>query len=230
MYRILIITCLFFLMGLTVMSLTADAQDKVTGPWLWIVTPDSGGCGAAATHRDEIKAQTGNKLTEEDVARNGITNKILRVEFDAGHEWTEGEIAPTGGSNLNDMLNRIRLGPAGGIDNHCAYAVINAKARKAVTRATGRVGSDDSVKVWVNGKVVHSNAVNRGASDFQDTFNVDLKAGDNVIMVKVCECGGGWSMFFGIQADVDYNLNFQGWTVEPIAKLTIQWAEVKKSY
>ncbi len=128
------------------------------------------------------------------------------------------------------MLNRIHLGPAGGIDNHCAYAVINAKARKAVNRATGRVGSDDSVKIWVNGKVVHSHATNRGASDFQDTFNVDLKAGDNVIMIKVCKCSGGWSMFFGIQADVEYNLKFKGWNVQPIGKLTTQWAEVKRSY
>ncbi len=86
MYRILFITGMVLMMSLSVMSLTADAQDKVTGPWMWIITPDSAGCGAAATHTDEIKAQTGNKLTEEDIARNGITSKILRVEFDAGHE------------------------------------------------------------------------------------------------------------------------------------------------
>ena len=221
---------MFFLMNLSVMLFTADAQDKVTGPWMWNVAPTPGACGAAATHSDVIKAQTGNQLTEEDVARNGITNNILRVEFDAGYEWTEGEIDPTDGNNLNIMLNRINLGPAGGIDNHCAYAVINAIATKNVTSATGRVGSDDSVKIWVNGEVVHANAVNRGASDFIDTFNVDLKAGDNVIMVKVCECGGGWSMFFGIQADVDYNLKFKGWDVEPIGKLTTQWGAVKKSY
>ncbi len=230
MYRLLSVTGLVLLMSLSVVVLTADAQDKVTGPWMWIITPDSGGCGAAATNRDEIKAQTGNRLTEEDVAKNGITSKILRVEFDAGYEWTEGEIAPTGGSNLNDMLNQIRLGPGGGIDNHCAYAVINAISSKTVNGATARAGSDDSVKVWINGIVVHSNAVNRGASDFQDTFKVDLKSGDNVIMVKVCECGGGWSMFFGIQADLNYNLKFKGWYIEPTGKLTTQWAEVKKSY
>ena len=40
-----------------------------------------------------------------------------------------------------------------------------------------KVGSDDSVKVWLNGAEVHKNAVNRGAGDFQDTFQVDLKQG-----------------------------------------------------
>ena len=196
MFRKLCIIGLAFLMSLSVMTLTADAQNKVTGPWMWIITEDSAGCGAAATHVDEIDEQTGGKLTEEDVAKNGITPKVLRVKFKNNLKWTEGEITAAGGNNLNEAVTKIGLG-AGDIQNHCAYAVINARSKKSVNGATARVGSDDSVKVWVNGKNVHANAVNRGAQDFQDTFNVDIKRGDNVIMVKVCECGGGWSMFFG---------------------------------
>lgn len=226
MFRKLCIIGLACLMSLSVMTLTADAQDKVTGPWMWIITQDSVGCGAAATHVDEIDEQTGGKLTEEDVAKNGITPKILRVKFKNDLEWTEGEIAATGGNNLNEAITKIGL-TAGDLNNHCAYAVINARSKKTVKGATARVGSDDSVKVWVNGKDVHANAVNRGAQNFQDTFNVDIKVGDNVIMVKVCECGGGWSMFFGIQADLDYNLKFEGWPVEPADKLTTQWAQIK---
>jgi len=38
-----------------------------------------------------------------------------------------------------------------------------------------RAGSNDSIKVWLNGQVIHRNAVNSGAGDFQDTFNGDLK-------------------------------------------------------
>lgn len=230
MFRKLFVIGLVCLMSLSIMTLTANAQDKVTGPWMWMVTQDSAGCGAAATHVDEIKAQTGGKLTEEDVAKEGITPKVLKVDFKSGYEWTEGSIAAAGGNNLNDTLGQIGLGPGGDVNNHCAYAVINAKSKKAVNGATARVGSDDSVKVWVNGKEVHANAVNRGAGDFQDTFNVDIKSGDNVVMVKVCECGGGWSMFFGIQADLEYNLEFEGWSVEPADKLATQWAAVKKSY
>ena len=229
MFRKLCIIGLVCLMIFSIMTLTADAQDKVTGPWMWIITADSIGCGADATHVDEIDEQTGGKLTEEDVAKNGISSKVLRVKFKNGLEWTEGEIAATGGNNLNEMLTKIGLGPAG-INNHCAYAVINARSNKSVNGATTRVGSDDSIKVWVNGKQVFANAVNRGASDFIDTFNVDIRTGDNVIMVKVCECGGGWSMFFGIQADLDYNLKFDGWSVEPADKLATQWASVKSSY
>ena len=32
------------------------------------------------------------------------------------------------------------------------------------------VGSDDEVKVWLNGEMVHYNPVLRGAGDFQDAF------------------------------------------------------------
>lgn len=230
MYTKCLVIGIAFLMVFSFTTLTAEAQDKVTGPWMWMVTPDSAGCGAAATDIDEIDEQTGGKIDEEEVAKNGLTPKILKVEFDSEYEWTEGEIAASGGNNLNDMLGQIDLGPGGDVNNHCAYAVINAKAKKAINDATARVGSDDSVKVWVNGEEVHRNAVNRGAGDFQDTFNVDLKSGDNVIMVKVCECGGGWSMFFGIQADLEYNLKFKGWSVDPAEKLTTQWANVKRSY
>ena len=82
----------------------------------------------------------------------------------------------------------------------------------------------------MNGKEVHKNPVNRGAGDFQDTFEIDLKKGDNVLMVKVCERGGGWSMFAGIDAALEYNLKFKGLPVEPAGKLATQWAAVKSSY
>ena len=50
--------------------------------------------------------------------------------------------------------------------------------------------------------MVHKYALNRGAKDFQDTFEVDLEKGDNLLLVKVSERAGHWSMFVGIDADV----------------------------
>ena len=64
------------------------------------------------------------------------------------------------------------------------------------------VGSDDAIKVWLNGKVVYKNAINRGAENFQNSFKVDLKAGDNLLLVKVSQSGYKWSMFVGIDADI----------------------------
>ena len=209
----------------------ATAIDKIEGPWMWMITESpAGGGGAAVTDDDGIKDATKGKLTEEDVAKEGITDKVLKVKFAENYEWTEGEIAAVGGNNINDTLLKIKLGPGGDINDHCSYAVINATSKATKNGVEARVGSDDSVKVWFNGKEVHKNPVNRGAGDFQDTFDVDLKKGDNVLMVKVCERGGGWSMFVGIDADLDYNLKFKGLPVEPAGKLAAKWAEVKSSY
>ena len=209
----------------------ATAIDKIEGPWMWMITESPvGGGGAAVTDDDGIDEATGGKLTEEDVAKEGITDRILKIKFAEDYEWTEGEIAATGGNNINDTLVKIDLGPGGDINDHCSYAVINAESNSAERGVTARVGSDDSIKVWMNGEEVWKNAVNRGAGDFQDTFDVDIKRGDNILMVKVCERGGGWSMFVGIDANLDYNLQFKGLPVEPAGKLATQWAEVKRSY
>ena len=227
--RILILTV--FAVGFLFTAQLATALDKIEGPWMWIITPsDAGQGGAAATDIDGIDEATKGKLTEEDVAKEGITKKILAVKFPDKLKWTEGEIAPVGGNNINDMLTKIKLGPGGDVNDYCSYSVINAVSKAKKNGVEARVGSDDSVKVWMNGDEVHKNPVNRGAGDFQDTFKVDLKKGDNVFMVKVCERGGGWSMFVGIDAPLEYNLKFKGLPVEPADKLATRWAEVKRSY
>ena len=70
------------------------------------------------------------------------------------------------------------------------------------------VGSDDGVKVWLNGEVVHYNPVIRGAGDYEDAFPVTLKQGTNVLLVAVDNRGhGGFSGFFGFAKDTDYTVN-----------------------
>ena len=70
------------------------------------------------------------------------------------------------------------------------------------------VGSDDGVKVWLNGEVVHYNPTTRGAGDYQDAFPVTLKQGTNVLLVAVDNRGhGGFSGFFGFAKDTDYTVN-----------------------
>ena len=218
-------------LGFFIAAQLATALDKIEGPWMWIITEsDAGQGGALATDIDGIDEATKGKLTEEDVAKEGITDKILKVKFPDKLEWTEGEIAPVGGNNINDMLNKIKLGPGGDINDYCSYAVINAVSKKKLAGVEARVGSDDSIKVWMNGKEVHNNPVNRGAGDFQDTFKVNINKGDNVLLVKVCERGGGWSMFVGIDADLEYNLKFKGLPVEPAGKLATTWATIRSAY
>ena len=185
-------------MALFVMTHIAQAQDKITGPWLWIVAPtEANEGGANSTDVDSLDAASGGDVTEADVAANGAKEGDTVGDF----AWTLGEIADTGGNNVNDALNEIGM-TEGDVNDHSSYALITLESATAQSDVTMRVGSDDSIKVWLNGEEVHNNAVNRGAGDFQDDFQVNLVAGDNLLLVKVSERGGGWSMFVGIDADV----------------------------
>ena len=53
----------------------------------------------------------------------------------------------------------------------------------------------------VNGQEVHNNAVNRRAVGYQEWVSVDLEQGGNHLLVAVYQAGGGWSGFFGFDAD-----------------------------
>jgi len=163
---------------------TVRSGDKITGPWLWMIAPTARGQGGARSiHVDSLSDASGGAVTEADVAANGANEGDVVGDL----AWTLGEIADTGGNNVNDLVNEIGLGE-GNVNDYCSYAVINAVSKSKQNGVEARVGSDDSVKVWMNGEEVHKNAVNRGAGDFQDTFEVDLKKGDNVFMVIVFVC------------------------------------------
>ena len=179
--------------------------NKITGPWLWMIAPTQPGHGGARSNDvDALSEASQGRITEADVAANGAR------EGDAvgNYVWTLGKIAETGGNNVNDLLNKIGLG-RGDVDDHSSYALITLESATAQSNVTMRAGSDDSIKVWLNGEVVHNNPINRGAQDYQDKFNVDLKQGDNLLLVKVSERDGGWSMFVGIDADVDTKRQFR---------------------
>lgn len=177
------------------MASNTHAQDKITGPWLWMIAPtEPGRGGAASIDIDSLAVASDGAVTEADVVANGA-NEGDRV---GNFQWTLGEIAVTGSDNINDCLNRIGM-TAGNVDDHSAYALFTFESDTVRRNVTMVVGSDDAIKVWLNGEVVHKYAVNRPARDFQDIFQVDLKKDDNLLLVKVSERAGNWTMFVGVE-------------------------------
>ena len=173
--------------------------EKITGPWLWMIAPTTPGQGGAnSTNVDSLAEATNGAVTEVDIATKGA------VEGDSVGNlvWALGEISPTGGNNVTDLINKIGLG-RGDVDDHSSYALITLESATTQSDVTMAAGSDDSIKIWLNGEVVHNNPIDREAEDFQDKFTVDLKQDDNLLLVKVSERGGWWSMFVGIDADVN---------------------------
>ena len=183
------------------------AAPKIEGPWLWVIVPTEGmlGSKAAASKKDFLRQASGGSVTELKIATQGA------MEGDAVGDsvWTIGKISKRGGNNINELVNATGLG-TGNIDHHVAYGLVNLDSpREQSTRML--VGSGDAVKVWLNGTLVHSNAIDRDADGYQENFAVALKEGTNILLVAVYEGEGWWSGFFGFDAETDYTV----WTQSP---------------
>ena len=170
---------------------------KIGGPWLWVIVPtgDRGGAAAAKSGIDYLKKVSKGKVTEKQIATKGAT----AGETIGNKAWTHGWLAATGKNNIQKMLTKIGLG-SGDIDDYVAYGSITLTSPRK-QRTTMFVGSDDAVKVWLNGQLVHKNSVNRSSINYQDYFPVTLKQGRNVLLVAVYDKGGEWSGFFGFRND-----------------------------
>ena len=181
-------------------SVSPRAAPKIEGPWLWVILPTERALGsaAAASGRDYLSVISGGQVTEKQIATEGAETGA-RV---GDKVWTVGELPRSGPNNINDMINAIGLG-TDNIDFHVAYGSIALEApHQQETRFF--VGSGDAVKVWLNGKQVHNNAVDRDAEDYQEDFPVTLKAGRNILLVAVYEGEGWWSGFFGLDRNTEY--------------------------
>jgi len=70
-----------------------------------------------------------------------------------------------------------------------AWAQINMPEE---THGVLGIGSDDSVKVWLNGKLIHRNLVTRGVIADNDRVPVTFKKGKNQLVLKILNTGGPW--------------------------------------
>ncbi|MFT6042354.1 MAG: hypothetical protein ACI9C2_002534, partial [Gammaproteobacteria bacterium] len=77
-----------------------------------------------------------------------------------------------------------------------------------------RLGSDDGIKVWLNGGLVHSNGAQRGAALDQDEVVVRIPKGRSLLLVKVVNGGGAGGFAF-----LDEEALFGGLAPELVAAL-----------
>ncbi len=73
--------------------------------------------------------------------------------------------------------------------NVTLYAVVHVKS-PAASDARLLVGSDDGVKVWLNGSAVHRREANRALKPDEDVVPCRLEAGWNRLLFKVTQGGG----------------------------------------
>ncbi len=176
--------------------------DKIVGPWLWMIAATGVDAHTAVNSGIDYLAEVSSGVvTELRIATDGA---IEGTPVGNNKVWTRSKISSTESNNINTLANATGLG-TGDINQHVAYGSILLHApREQETKML--LGSDDTVKVWLNGTLVHKYDIHRGSSGYQDQFDVTLKEGVNVLLVAVYENTGGWSGFFGFAPDAEYTV------------------------
>jgi len=131
---------------------------------------------------------------EEEVADRTVRWK----EFDTEH--------PQGKVNLDTLFT-----PKDNVAAY-AYAEIDAPRDRDVHL---RVGSDDGVICWLNGKRLHANNASRGWEPDQDTVEAQLKAGVNRLLVKIIQGGGEWSFSVRVANRQNRPIDLTRWSEGP---------------
>jgi hypothetical protein len=98
----------------------------------------------------------------------------------AREDWVDGKVHPLSGSN-------------------CATYLLRTIRAERETPATLSLGSDDGLKVWLNGKLVFAKKLVRGAAPDQDQVGVRLERGENRLLLKVVNQTGGYGFYFKLR-------------------------------
>ncbi len=147
----------------------------------------------------------------------GVVVDLSRFVMEAGfiaHWWTLGPIPDRNALRGKDTIatdavpdlsqwKYVRLeDPTGMVDLERVVARqdnVGAYLYAEVTSDIARdvifkIGSDDDVVVWLNGKEVHKNLTDRAWRVDEDQVATRLEAGANRILVKVLQGGGQWAV------------------------------------
>ena len=125
-------------------------------------------------------------------------------------KWTSHTISPVGSNNINEMTAELGWGTGREIYDHIVYgSIILYSPLEQDTHMF--IGSDDGVKVWLNGALVYqdfSGSISHGGgNDYRDYFPVTLKQGANFLLVAVDNRGhANFSGFWGFAQGIEYML------------------------
>jgi len=121
----------------------------------------------------------------------------LTVEPQTGAQGVTWRVMPAGTNQDRPWL--MEMDKLLGGDNRVAYLRTRVSSDKE-QKARLEIGSDDGIKVWLNGQVVHANNVIRAVAPAQDNVEVTLKQGWNQLLLKVTQGGGEWSVCARLRA------------------------------
>jgi len=131
--------------------------------------------------------------------------------FAAGRVWVPVQAEPEG------KLDFQALYPKAGSGTALVHTFIEIPADGTYRL---RVGSDDAVRIEIDGRVVHSNDTKRGWRADMDNVKVALAKGWHRMLVRVVNHGGAWALSVRTADDKDrpLDLNHQATVPGPLEK------------
>ena len=163
---------------------------KIAGPWLWVLLPDT----ILDSSTDLLSEASGGTVTEVTVATHGAT----AGQSVGDSMWDLHKLPHQGINNIGDMLKHsIRDGVIYG-----SVSLYSPREQDTTIYA----GSEDEVKVWLNGVLIHQHLRRRAAHDYTDVVPVTLKPGRNVLLVAVRILGNNGHGFFGFEPGTQYTV------------------------
>ena len=135
--------------------------------------------------------QVSGPYTKESADGSGLFD----VPFAPEQEGQEANwrLMPPGTSAGRPWLIELNKDPALAGENRVAYLRTRVWS-PTEQKVRLELGSDDGVKVWLGGRLVHANNATRPAEPGQDTAEVTLKEGWNLLLVKLTQGGGEWAL------------------------------------
>lgn len=105
---------------------------------------------------------------------------------DKAYTWKKVHI--TAGHGVMDLRKTVASA-----DNVACYGYAEITSDKAQDVLL-KIGSDDDVVCWLNGKKIHANKISRGCAVDADVVKARLEKGVNRILMKVLNGGSHWQM------------------------------------
>ncbi|MCD6374656.1 MAG: ADP-ribosylglycohydrolase family protein [Caldisericaceae bacterium] len=125
------------------------------------------------------------------LAKGKSVNELFDIVFppEKGKgKWQKIQLGKNGLHKTNVQFHRIFGGK-----NRVAYAKTRFFSDKELP-AILELGSDDGVKVWLNGRLIFKNNITRGCMAAQDMVPLKIQKGWNELLFKVTQGVGDWEM------------------------------------
>lgn len=123
------------------------------------------------------------------------------TEIDLARTYLEGKLAWTERPEWED--GKVHRGLKG--DNAATYLfrTLSSETERPLVLS---LGSDDSIKAWLNGKQILARKIHRSVAPDQEKVTVQLRPGENQLLLKIVNVGGEYGFYFQILGSAPENI------------------------